>query len=145
MSVPLTLNIKNLRLAFRNWAGTTEVLHGIDLTISKGERVALVGESGSGKSVTSRIVLGTMQDVRTARVSGQVAFEGTDLSAMTPKARRNLRGRDMSMIFQDPTTALNPCVSHRRFVSRGFEASQSTDQKGAGPYPCNKNFARRLN
>lgn len=108
MSAPLTLDIKDLRLSFRNWAGTTEVLHGIDLTIAKGERVALVGESGSGKSVTSRIILGTMQDVRTARISGQIAFEGSDLSAITAKARRGLRGRDMSMIFQDPTTALNP-------------------------------------
>ena len=108
MTDSLTLDIKDLHLSFRNWAGTTEVLHGIDLTIAKGERVALVGESGSGKSVTSRIVLGTMQDVRTAKVSGRVAFEGTDISDMTAKDRRSLRGRDMSMIFQDPTTALNP-------------------------------------
>ena len=108
MSDALTLDVKDLRLSFRNWMGTSQVLHGIDLTIAKGERVALVGESGSGKSVTSRIVLGTMQDVRNARVSGQVAFEGRDLASMTAAARRDLRGRDMSMIFQDPTTALNP-------------------------------------
>lgn len=108
MTSTLTLDIKDLRLSFRNWAGKTEVLHGIDLTIAPGERVALVGESGSGKSVTSRIVLGTMQDVRNASVSGQVAFEGTELSTLKPAERRALRGRDMSMIFQDPTSALNP-------------------------------------
>jgi ABC-type dipeptide/oligopeptide/nickel transport system ATPase component len=108
MSAPLTLDIQNLRLAFRNWTGNTNVLHGIDLHIAKGERVALVGESGSGKSVTSRIVLGTMQDVRSARVSGKVSFEGTDLSSMNRDDRRKLRGRDISMIFQDPSTALNP-------------------------------------
>ncbi len=108
MPDPLTLDIQDLRLSFRNWSGTTEVLHGIDLTIAKGERVALVGESGSGKSVTSRIVLGTMQDVRTAKVSGRVMFEGTDIAEMSAKNRRSLRGREMSMIFQDPTTALNP-------------------------------------
>ncbi len=108
MSQTLTLDIKDLHLSFRNWAGTTEVLHGIDLTIAPGERVALVGESGSGKSVTSRIVLGTMQDVRNARVSGQVTFEGTELSTMTTAERPALRGREMSMIFQDPTLALNP-------------------------------------
>ncbi|MEO0829734.1 MAG: ABC transporter ATP-binding protein [Pseudomonadota bacterium] len=108
MTSTLTLDIKGLRLSFRNWAGKTEVLHGIDLTIAPGERVALVGESGSGKSVTSRIVLGTMQDVRNASVSGQVAFEGTELSTLKPAERRALRGRDMSMIFQDPTSALNP-------------------------------------
>ena len=103
-----TLDIKDLRLSFRNWAGRTEVLHGIDLTIAPGERVALVGESGSGKSVTSRIILGTMQEVRGARVTGQVSFEGRDLASLSAADRRSLRGREMSMIFQDPTSALNP-------------------------------------
>ncbi len=102
------LEVCDLRLAFRNWAGTTEVLHGIDLAIAKGERVALVGESGSGKSVTSRIVLGTMQDVPGVQVAGKVRFDGTDLAEMTLKERRRLRGREISMIFQDPTMALNP-------------------------------------
>lgn len=108
MSTNLTLDIQNLRLAFKSWSGTTEVLHGIDLSIAAGERVALVGESGSGKSVTSRIVLGTMHDVRTARISGNITFDGRDLSSMTSAERRALRGRDISMIFQDPTSALNP-------------------------------------
>lgn len=104
----LTLDIQNLRLAFKNWSRNTKVLHGIDLSIAAGERVALVGESGSGKSVTSRIVLGTMHDVRTTRISGNIIFEGRDLSSMTPAERQALRGRDISMIFQDPTSALNP-------------------------------------
>ena len=108
MTAPSTLEIQGLRLSFKNWSGTTEVLHGIDLSVARGERVALVGESGSGKSVTSRIVLGTMQDVRSARISGKITFDGRDLSSMTETERRALRGRDMSMIFQDPTSALNP-------------------------------------
>ena len=108
MAAPSTLEIQGLRLSFKNWSGTTEVLHGIDLSVARGERVALVGESGSGKSVTSRIVLGTMQDVRSARISGKITFDGRDLSSMTETERRALRGRDMSMIFQDPTSALNP-------------------------------------
>ncbi len=105
---PPTLAIRDLRLAFKGWIGLVEVLHGISLTIAPGERVALVGESGSGKSVTARIVLGLLQSLRGARVSGTVEFEGIDLDTLPPKQRHGLRGTRMSMIFQDPTSSLNP-------------------------------------
>ena len=108
MTIEDTLDIRDLRLSFRNWSGSVEVLHGIDLRIARGERVALVGESGSGKSVTARIVLGTMQETPGARVSGRILFGGRDLDAMSRAERRAVRGTAMSMIFQDPTTALNP-------------------------------------
>lgn len=107
MSAP-TLEIRDLRLSFKGWSGTTEVLHGISLKIEPGERVALVGESGSGKSVTARIILGLLQSLRGARISGSLAFEGQDLDAMPARERRQLRGTRMSMIFQDPTSSLNP-------------------------------------
>lgn len=107
MSVP-TLAIKDLRLGFKSWAGTVEVLHGISLDIAPGERVALVGESGSGKSVTARIVLGLLQSLKSAQISGSVAFEGQELSALSEAARHALRGTAISMIFQDPTSSLNP-------------------------------------
>ena len=81
------LDIRDLRLAFNGLNGLTEVLHGVSLHVDEGERVALVGESGSGKSVTARIVLGLLQDMRTARVTGQVTFGGQDIGAMSPKAR----------------------------------------------------------
>ncbi|MET3600800.1 ABC transporter ATP-binding protein [Martelella mangrovi] len=104
----LTLKLTDLKLAFRSWSGANEVLHGISLHIRKGERVALVGESGSGKSVTARIVLGMLQELAATRVSGDVIFEGEDINAMSVKKRHALRGTRMSMIFQDPTSSLNP-------------------------------------
>ena len=107
MTAP-TLRIDNLRLGFKAWSGTVDVLHGISLHIKKGERVALVGESGSGKSVTARIVLGMLQQLKTARISGTVEFEGTNLETLKPASRHALRGTAMSMIFQDPTSSLNP-------------------------------------
>ena len=103
-----TLAIRDLRLAFRGHGGLTEVLHGISLDIAPGERVALVGESGSGKSVTARIVLGLLQSLRSARISGTVSFEGRDLESLPAKERSGLRGTRMTMIFQDPTSSLNP-------------------------------------
>lgn len=107
MTAP-TLRIEDLHLSFRTWRGLTEVLHGIALHIDRGERVALVGESGSGKSVTARIVLGLLQELRSSRINGVVEFEGRDLEKLSARERHALRGTKMSMIFQDPTTALNP-------------------------------------
>lgn len=103
-----TLDINDLRLAFRGYSGTIEVLHGIKLSVERGERVALVGESGSGKSVTARVVLGLLQETATARISGQIIFEGKDLGRLSRKAHHALRGTRMSMIFQDPMSSLNP-------------------------------------
>ena len=108
MSATPTLRINDLQLSFRGYAGTVDILHGISLHIQPGERVALVGESGSGKSVTARIVLGLLQTLKSARISGELEFEGRDLSAMTDRERHGLRGTAMSMIFQDPTSSLNP-------------------------------------
>lgn len=102
------LEINNLRLGFKSYLGLSEVLHGIDLHIEAGERVALVGESGSGKSVTARIVLGLLQETRKARISGEVLFDGRDIGQMSKTERSALRGREMSMVFQDPTSSLNP-------------------------------------
>jgi peptide/nickel transport system ATP-binding protein len=103
-----TLRISDLHLSFKGYAGLVEVLHGISLHIDKGERVALVGESGSGKSVTARIVLGLLQELKTARIKGRVEFEGRDLERLSAPERHKLRGAKMSMIFQDPTSSLNP-------------------------------------
>jgi ABC-type dipeptide/oligopeptide/nickel transport system ATPase component len=102
------LDIKNLELSFRSYKGSSKVLHGIDLNIKRGERVALVGESGSGKSVTARLVLGLLQEAHNATARGQILFDGQDVNLMKNKDRASLRGTDISMIFQDPTSSLNP-------------------------------------
>ena len=102
------LHIKDLCLGFKTLAGQVDVLHGIDLDIAAGEKIALVGESGSGKSVTARIVLGLLQETRTARINGTVQFDGQDINSMSARDRATLRGTEMSMIFQDPTSSLNP-------------------------------------
>ena len=105
---PNTLDIEDLKLWFHDFTGSTQVLHGVSLTIAPEERVALVGESGSGKSVTARAVLGLLQSQRSARLTGRISFEGQDLADMTASQRQGLRGTRMSMIFQDPVSSLNP-------------------------------------
>ena len=102
------LDIQDLRLAFQTYAGRTEALQGISLSIRAEERVALVGESGSGKSVTARAVLGLLQQRSGIELSGRIKFEDRDLSSLTDKERRGMRGTKISMIFQDPVSSLNP-------------------------------------
>lgn len=103
-----TLDIRDLRVSFRDHAGSTEVLHGISLRIQAEERVALVGESGSGKSVTARAVLGLLDGQRNASVSGTIKFAGRDLAGLGAEQVRRLRGTQISTIFQDPVSSLNP-------------------------------------
>ena len=139
MTAP-TLRIENLRLGFKNWSGMSEVLHGISLHIGNGERVALVGESGSGKSDTARIVLGMLQSLKTARISGTVEFEGTDLEKLRPAARHALRGTRMSMIFQDPTSSLNPVYP----ISTLFREVLARAEPGIGDAEARRKAAAAL-
>lgn len=102
------LNVKDLRISF---AGK-EVVHGIDFHIAPGEKLALVGESGSGKTITA---LSLLRLVQNATVSGTALFESRegelDLLAIEERQLRGIRGQDISMIFQEPMTALNPLFS----------------------------------
>ncbi len=101
------LEIEDLQLTFRLYEGLSRVLDGISLTVRNGERVGLVGESGCGKSLTARAILGLVA-ARNVTMSGAIRFHGDDLIQQGPKAWRDLRGRKMCMIFQDPSAALNP-------------------------------------
>ncbi|WP_165610131.1 ABC transporter ATP-binding protein [Shimia aestuarii] len=83
-------------------------MHDISFSIGKGEIVALVGESGSGKSTIGRAINGIAQLSRKVRVSGEINFDGRDMTMFSDKDFRNIRGRRMAMVFQDPTSALNP-------------------------------------
>jgi peptide/nickel transport system ATP-binding protein len=106
VSVPL-LDVQGLSLEFRTRSGTVHALQDVNLRLHKGEIVGLVGESGSGKSVLSYAMLG-ISDAAARVTAGQAMFGGLDLLKATPRELADLRGRDISMIFQSPRTALNP-------------------------------------
>jgi ABC-type dipeptide/oligopeptide/nickel transport system ATPase component len=101
------LAVSDLRLSFGRKRNSVEVLHGISLHVRPGEKVALVGESGSGKSVTARLVMGLLQELPGSQVAGSILFDGTEVIDGGPEIVRR-RGNGVSMIFQDPTSALNP-------------------------------------
>ena len=132
------LELRDVKLRFQGFTSHQTVLHGISLHIMAGERVALVGESGSGKSVTARIVLGLLQELRSARVSGELLFCGQNLNALTRHQWQKMRGTDISMIFQDPTSSLNPVYTvGEQFIevlrrrSRKLERARALQQAAA--------------
>ncbi|MGP3709352.1 ABC transporter ATP-binding protein [Brucella sp. RRSP16] len=104
------LEIKNLSVSFDTSTGPFKAVDGIDITVDKGEVLAIVGESGSGKSVGMLAVMGLLP--KSATVTADVmTFVGQDLQAMSDKERRKIIGRDISMIFQEPVASLNPCFT----------------------------------
>jgi oligopeptide/dipeptide ABC transporter ATP-binding protein len=104
---PNVLEIRGLEVQLGTAHGVVHAVNGVSLSLARGQTHALVGESGSGKSVTALAIAGLLP-ARQSTVRGQILFEGTDLTALNEKQMRRIRGRDIAMIFQDPSAALNP-------------------------------------
>lgn len=103
----MLLEVKNLTTEFKLKRGTVKAVDDISFSIDKGEILAIVGESGSGKSVTSLSIMGLLQ--KPGRISnGEILFKAQDLSKMSQKELQKVRGNQISMIFQEPMTSLNP-------------------------------------
>ena len=134
---PPLLDVRGLDLEFRTRGGVVHALQGVDLRIHRGEIVGLVGESGSGKSVLSYAVLGISD--RAAQVTaGTAVFGGLDLLQADESTLADIRGREISMIFQSPRTALNPIrpvglqiedVLRRHAMARGPDLGTSLHQR----------------
>ena len=104
------LEIKNLTVSFDTSTGPFKAVDGIDITVHKGEVLAIVGESGSGKSVGMLAVMGLLPNTATV-TADMMSFDGKDLRALSSSERRKIIGRDISMIFQEPVASLNPCFT----------------------------------
>lgn len=118
------LELRQLRIAF----GDQAVVHGVNLCIQAGERVALVGESGSGKSVTALSVLRLLE---AAQLSGQVLWQGRDLLQQTPTEMQRIRGDEIAMIFQEPMTSLNPLMTVGAQISEVLQLKKLLHRRDA--------------
>ena len=115
------LTVEDLSVEFWTARGTVHAVNGISFDIAAGETLGIVGESGCGKSVTSLALLGLL--ARAGRVTGGTAmFGGRDLLKLSDKELRNIRGREIAMIFQDPMTSLNPVLTIGRQIREPLEA-----------------------
>ena len=101
------LNIRNLTVKFATATGSFTAVDGIDVSVDKGEVLAIVGESGSGKSVSMLAVRGLLPDPATI-TADEMTYDGRDISRLTASERRRLIGREITMIFQEPVASLNP-------------------------------------
>ena len=104
------LSLRNLTVSFDTASGPFKAVDGIDLSVDVGEVLGIVGESGSGKSVAMLGVMGLLPATATV-TADEMSFEGRDMLAMSPRERREIIGRDIAMIFQEPIASLNPCFN----------------------------------
>ncbi|MCO6450776.1 MAG: ABC transporter ATP-binding protein [Caldilineales bacterium] len=108
MATTPILEIKDLRVEFKVYGGVLKVLDGINFRVNPGEKVGLVGETGCGKTTTMKAVLRILPIPPARIASGEILFKGQNILTMKDKGLRDMRGQGISMIFQDPTSALNP-------------------------------------
>ncbi len=128
LNAPL-LDVRDLAISFETPQGRAEAVSGSNFTIGAGDRVGMVGESGSGKSLTGLSLLGLLPPAATA--SGQVLLDGRDLLSLPERQLRDVRGQQVSMIFQEPMTALDPVFTVGQQISATFRAHHGVSRAEA--------------
>jgi ABC-type dipeptide/oligopeptide/nickel transport system ATPase component len=115
------LDIRNLAIHFEMETGVVEAVRGIDLSLAKGETLAIVGESGSGKSVTGLALTRLLPEPPARYVSGEILLDGKDVLKMKPGELRNVRGNRIAYVFQEPSTSLNPVFTIRWQIAEAIK------------------------
>src|SRR5512141_3256173 len=114
------LDIENLKVTFATDAGDVYAVKDVSLEVSPGEVVAIVGESGSGKTVTAKTILGLLPETATSQ--GAVLINGNNVISVSAAKLRQIRGRDVAMVCQAPSTALNPVFTVGWQIAEGIRA-----------------------
>jgi peptide/nickel transport system ATP-binding protein len=126
-----TLEIKDLQVKYKTMDGVVEAVNGIDLTIEKGKTLGLVGETGAGKTTTALSILRLVPNPPGEITGGTINLEGKDLFAYSEKEMETIRGDQVSMIFQDPMTSLNPVITVGDQIAEVIQLHEKIDQKKA--------------
>jgi peptide/nickel transport system ATP-binding protein len=124
------LEIENLQTHFRTPDGVNRAVDGVSFTVEAGETVAIVGESGCGKSVTASSVLRLIPEPP-GKIKGSIRFEGIDLLKLDERAMRDIRGNQISMVFQEPMTSLNPVLTVGRQIGETLRLHQGLGREAA--------------
>lgn len=124
------LDVKNLTISFKTYNGMVQAVRGVDFTLHKGETLAIVGESGSGKSVTTKGILGILPGNAVIE-EGEIIYNGEDLAKYTPKDFYKIRGKEISLIFQDPLSALNPIMKIGKQITEALVLREKMSRQDA--------------
>src|SRR5882757_1341952 len=124
------LEVENLQTHFRTPDGVNRAVDGVSFEVAEGETLAVVGESGCGKSVTANSILRLIPEPP-GRLAGAIRFQGTDLLTLDEPAMRKIRGNDISMIFQEPMTSLNPVLTVGRQLGETLRLHEGLDNRAA--------------
>jgi peptide/nickel transport system ATP-binding protein len=124
------LEVENLQTHFRTPDGVNRAVDGVSFQVREGETLAVVGESGCGKSVTANSILRLIPEPP-GKIAGSIRFLGTDLLKLAEAAMRDIRGNEISMIFQEPMTSLNPVLTIGRQLGETLRLHQGLDRQAA--------------
>jgi peptide/nickel transport system ATP-binding protein len=124
------LEVENLQTHFRTPDGVNRAVDGVSFEVNEGETLAIVGESGCGKSVTANSILRLVPEPP-GKIAGTIRFQGRDLLKASEREMRDIRGNDISMIFQEPMTSLNPVLTVGRQLRETLRLHQGLDRKAA--------------
>jgi peptide/nickel transport system ATP-binding protein len=123
------LEVDGLLTSFATARGELRAVDGVSFTLARGETLGIVGESGSGKSMLARTIMGLLPP--TAATSGRVVYAGKDVAEMSPSAARKLWGPELAMVFQDPTTSLNPVKRVGTHITESLRHHLGLSRQGA--------------
>ncbi|MGT2958444.1 peptide ABC transporter ATP-binding protein [Streptococcus bovimastitidis] len=129
MSNETILNVKNLHVDFKTYAGDVKAIRDINFELYKGETLAIVGESGSGKSVTTRTLMGL--NAKNASITGDIDFKGKKLNELKEEEWVKVRGKEIAMIFQDPMTSLDPTMKIGKQIAEAILIHESVSKQEA--------------
>jgi len=124
------LEVENLQTHFRTPDGVNRAVDGVSIKIEAGQTLAIVGESGCGKSVTAMSILRLVPEPP-GKIAGAIRFQGRNLLELSPKEMRDIRGNEISMIFQEPMTSLNPVLTVGRQIGETLRLHQGLDARAA--------------